>query len=118
MPFEKFIPSKKDVSGKNAPEAKMLKSGHISLNITAYEKYLKGATHVELYYDSITKKIGLIGKKYGTKAAFKLRSVGKGKSTYRVNANPLIEHYGLRVTAKTTLKIMWNAQESMLELSF
>ena len=118
MPFEKFVPSQKAGGAQKNPEAKMLKGGQISLNGPAYEKYLKGSTHVELYYDSITKKIGLKGKKYGTKAAFKLRSVGKGKSTYRVNATPLIDHYSLRITGKVPLNMAWNEVDSLLELSF
>ena len=118
MAFEKFIPSQSLGLAHKVPEAKMLKGGQISLNSIAYEQYLKGATHVELYYDQIARKIGLKGKKYGTKAAFKLRSVGKGKSTYRVNATALIEHYKLRVESKTSLQISWDSAENMLELTF
>lgn len=118
MAFEKFIPSQSFGLAHKVPEAKMLKGGQISLNSIAYEQYLKGATHVELYYDQIARKIGLKGKKYGTKSAFKLRSVGKGKSTYRVNATALIEHFKLRVESKTTMQISWNTTENMLELAF
>jgi hypothetical protein len=118
MAFEKFVPSQSLGLAHKVPEAKMLKGGQISLNSIAYEQYLKGATHVELYYDQVARKIGLKGKKYGTKAAFKLRSVGKGKSTYRVNATALIEHYKLRVESKTSLRISWDSTENMLELAF
>ena len=118
MPFEKFVPSQKTVGTQKNPEAKMLKGGQISLNGPAYEKYLKGSTHVELYYDPVTKRIGLKGKKYGTKAALQLSSVGKGKSTYRVNATPLIEHYNLRITGKVPLQMGWNEAENLLELTF
>ena len=83
MPFEKFVPSQKTVGTQKNPEAKMLKGGQISLNGPAYEKYLKGSTHVELYYDPVTKRIVLKGKKYGTKAALKFGPVAKGKSTFR-----------------------------------
>ena len=117
MPFEKFVPEKKSTAVKKPAEAKILKGGQISLNATAYEEFLKGATHVELFYDAEAKKIGLKPKKYGTKAAFKLRVVGRNKATYRINAQPLIEHYKLVSGSKTSVAPAWNNSEGMLELS-
>ena len=49
----------------------------------------------------------------GAGAAF----VGKGKSTYRVNAKPLIEHYGVKVEKKLTVTPKWNKSEGLLELA-
>jgi len=117
MPFEKFVPTKKRVAAVKPPIAKMLKGGQISLNQAAYEQYLKGATHIELYFDPSVKKIGLQPKKYKTKAAFKLRAVGKNKSTYRVNAKPLVEHYNIKLATKVTMTPSWNSGENLLELS-
>jgi len=117
MAFEKFVPVKKSNAAQKPPEIKLLKGGQISLNASAYDSFLKGATHVELYYDPSGKKIGLKPKKYGTKVAFKLRAVGKGKSTYRVNAKQFIEHYKIHVGGKTAVKPAWNNSESLLELS-
>ena len=51
MSFEKFMPKQKKLTAAKPPQVKMLKGGQISLNATAYKEYLKGATHVELYYD-------------------------------------------------------------------
>lgn len=117
MSFEKFIPKQKKLAATKPPQVKMLKGGQISLNATAYKEYLKGATHVELYYDSSAKKIGLQPKKYGTKATYKLKAVGKGKATYRINAKPLIEHYNLKIGGKIKLTPAWNSSENLLELS-
>ena len=117
MSFEKFMPKEKKLTVTQPPQVKMLKGGQISLNATAYQEYLKGATHVELYYDQSAKKIGLQPKKYGTKATYKLRAVGKGKSTYRINAKPLIEHYDLKIGNKVKLTPAWNSSENLLELS-
>ena len=118
MSFEKFVPPKKLKEIVKPPSAKMLKGGQISLNDSAYLQFLKGSRHVELYYDSTAKKIGLKPKKYGTKIAFKIRSVGKGKATYRINAKPLIEYYDIKLSGKTDLSLNWNAKDDLLELSF
>jgi len=117
MAFEKFVQKKKSRAVPKPPAVKVLKGGQISLNSAAYEQYLKGATHIELYYDSSSRKVGLQAKKYKTKSAFKLRAVGKTKSTYRVNAKPLVEHYGIKLGAKITVTPAWNSSENMLELS-
>ena len=117
MSFEKFIPEKKRTDIGKPPQAKVLKGGQISLNSSAYEQYLKGATHIELYYDTAQKKIGLQPKKYQTKSAFELRSVGKNKSIYRVNAKLLIEHYGLAPDPKIAITPSWNSSENLLELA-
>ncbi|UCH10420.1 MAG: hypothetical protein JSU61_00565 [Fidelibacterota bacterium] len=117
MPFEKFVPAKKATKAQKAPVVKMLKGGQISFNAAAYEQYMKGATHIELYYDSTSKKIGLQPKKYKTKAAFKIRTVGKGKATYRVNAKPLVEHYDIRLEEKVALTPTWNDAENLMELT-
>ena len=117
MSFEKFIPLKEPGAAPKPPAAKVLKGGQISLNSAAYEQYLKGATHIELYYDPSSKKIGLQPKKYKTKAAFKLRAVGKNKTTYRVNAKPLIEHYGITLSSKVSATPAWNSAQNLLELT-
>ena len=117
MPFEKFVPEKKTKTVQKPPVVKILKGGQISFNAPAYEQYLKGATHIELYFDSTSKKIGLMPKKYKTKAAFKIRTVGKGKSTYRVNAKPLVEHYDIRLEEKIALTPTWNDSENLMELT-
>lgn len=118
MSFEKFVPPKKLKEVVKPPSAKMLKGGQISLNHSAYLQYLKGSSYVELYYDAAAKKVGLKPKKYGTKIAFKIKSVGKGKATYRINAKPLIEYYGIKLSGKTDLSLDWNAKDELLELSF
>lgn len=117
MTFEKFMPAKKSKVTLKPPIAKVLKGGQISLNSEAYEQYLKGATHIELYYDPSSKKIGMQPKKYKTKAAFKFRAVGKNKATYRVNAKPLLEHYNIQLGAKVTVTPSWNSSDNLLELS-
>ncbi len=117
MSFEKFVPVKKLRAAPKPPAAKVLKGGQISLNSAAYEQFLKGATHIELFYDPSSKKIGLQAKKYKTKAAFKLRAVGKNKSTYRINAKPLVEHYNIKLSAKISATPSWNSAENMLELT-
>ncbi|MFB0516334.1 MAG: hypothetical protein ACETWG_07000 [Candidatus Neomarinimicrobiota bacterium] len=117
MSYEKFVPVKKGKVTQKPPVAKVLKGGQISLNSAAYEQYLKGATHLELYYDPSSKKVGLQPKKYKTKAAFKIRAVGKSKSTYRINAKPLIEHYDIKLGEKITVSPSWNSSENLLELS-
>jgi len=116
MSFEKFVPEKKIRAAPKPPAAKVLKGGQISLNSAAYEQFLKGATHIELYYDPSAKKIGLQPKKYKTKAAFKLHAVGKNKSTYRVNAKPLMEHYGVKLGTKVSVTPSWNSSQNLLEL--
>lgn len=117
MSYEKFVPVSKKTAVQKPPIAKVLKGGQISLNSATYEQFLKGATHIELYYDATSRKIGLQPKKYKTKAAFKLRVVGKGKSTYRVNAKPLMEHYNIQLGDKKTVSPTWNGKENLLELS-
>lgn len=117
MSYEKFIPLKKGGAAPKPPAAKILKGGQVSLNSAAYEQYLKGATHIELYYDPSSKKIGLQPKKYKTKATFKLNAVGKNKSTYRINAKPLIEHYGIKLSEKVSATLAWNSNQNLLELS-
>ncbi len=117
MSFEKFVPEKKLRAAPKPPDAKVLKGGQISLNSAAYEQFLKGATHIELYYDPSSKKIGLQPKKYKTKAAFKLHAVGKNKSTYRVNAKPLMEHYGVKLGTKVSVTPSWNSAQNLLELT-
>ncbi len=118
MSFEKFVPvKKKRGAAPKPPEAKVLKGGQISLNSAAYQQFLKGATHIELFYDSSSKKIGLQPKKYKTKATFKLRAVGKNKATYRINAKPLIEHYSIKLGAKVSAIPSWNSAENLLELT-
>lgn len=117
MSFEKFVPEKKRRAAPKPPVAKVLKGGQISLNSAAYEQFLKGATHIELYYDSSSKKIGLQPKKYKTKAAFKLHAVGKNKSTYRINAKPLMEHYGVQLGTKVSVTPSWNSGQNLLELT-
>ena len=81
MSFEKFVPTKKRGVAPKPPVVKVLKGGQISLNSAAYQQFLKGATHIELFYDSSLKKIGLQPKKYKTKPAF---IAGYGKI---INAN-------------------------------
>ena len=118
MSFEKYFPSPKArIPIVRPPRSSVLKGGQISLNSSAYDKYLKGAKYVELYYDASAMKIGLKPKKYPVKAGFPLRVVGKGKSTYRVNAKPLFAHYGVRVDKKFTITPKWNKSESLLELA-
>jgi len=117
MSFEKFVPTKKRGAAPKPPEVKVLKGGQISLNSAAYQQFLKGATHIELFYDPSLKKIGLQAKKYKTKAAFKLRAVGKNKSTYRINAKPLVEHYNIKLSAKISVTPSWNSAENLLELT-
>ncbi len=117
MSFEKFVPEKKRGAAPKPPEAKVLKGGQISLNSAAYQQFLKGATHIELLYDPSSKKIGLRPKKYKTKATFKLRAVGKNKSTYRINAKPLVEHYNIKLSAKISATPSWNSAENLLELT-
>ncbi|MFC1583689.1 hypothetical protein ACFL4U_03285 [Candidatus Neomarinimicrobiota bacterium] len=116
MPYEKFVPAAKKTAVPKPPIAKVLKGGQISLNSEAYKQFLKGATHIELYYDPSSRKIGLQPKKYKTKAAFKIRVVGKGKSTYRINAKPLMEYYNIQLGEKKTVSPTWNGKESFLEL--
>ena len=118
MPFEKYSrPKKGRKPVAKPPRASVLKGGQISLNSSAYEEYLKGAKYVELYYDASARKIGLKPKKYPVKAGFPLRVVGKSKSNYRVNAKPLIEHYGIKVEKKLTVTPRWNNSETLLEIS-
>lgn len=117
MAFEKFVAEKKRPTSGKAPLAKVLKGGQISLNSSAFDQYLKGATHIELYYDSSNRKIGLQPKKYKTKAAFKIRVVGKNKSTYRIYAKPLIEHYGIQLSSKISVTPTWNDAANLLELT-
>ncbi len=118
MSFEKFVPvKKKRGAAPKPPVVKVLKGGQISLNSEAYQQFLKGATHIELFYDPSLKKIGLQPKKYKTKAAFKLRAVGKNKSTYRINAKPLVEHYNIKLGAKVSATPSWNSAENLLELT-
>ena len=118
MPFEKYSPPKKGRKAvANPPKASVLKGGQISINSAAYKEYLKGAKYVELYYDASVKKIGLKPKKYPVKAGFPLRPIGKSKSAYRVNAKPLIEHYGIKVEKKLTVTPKWNKTEGLLELA-
>ena len=118
MPFEKYSPPRKGRKpvGK-PPKASVLKGGQISINSAAYKEYLKGAKYVELYYDATAAKIGLKPKKYPVKAGFPIKAVGKGKSTYRVNAKPLIEHHGVKVEKKLTVTPKWNKGEGLLELA-
>ena len=117
MSYEKFVPAKKHKTTAKPPVVKVLKGGQLSLNSAAYEQFLKGATYIELYYDPSSKKIGLQPKRYKTKAAFKLRAVGKNKSTYRVNAKPLIEHYSIKLDAKVSATPSWNNAQNLLELT-
>ena len=118
MPFEKYLrPRKGRKAVANPPKASVLKGGQISINSAAYIEYLKGAKYVELYYDASAMKIGLKPKKYPVKAGFPLRAVGKSKSAYRVNAKPLIEHYGIKVEKKLSVTPKWNKGESLLELT-
>ena len=117
MSFEKFTPKRGRTPVKKPPQAKILKGGLISFNSEAYQEYMKGATHVELFYDSARKRIGLRPKKYRTKSGFKLRAVGKNKSTYRINAKQLVQHYGIKPAGKTAVTPSWNNSESLLELS-
>ena len=118
MSFEKYSAPKKGRKpvGK-PPKASVLKGGQISINSAAYKEYLNGAKYVELYYDASATKIGLKPKKYPVKAGFELRPIGKSKSIYRVNAKPLIEHYGIKVEMKLTVTPKWNNSEGLLELS-
>ena len=117
MPYEKFSPPKKvRETAQKPPEAKILKGGQISLNSSAYEQYLKGAKHVELFYDPDARKIGLKPKKYATKAGFPIKAVGKGKATYRVNTKPLFEHYGIDAGDKRSVEANWNEGEGLLEI--
>lgn len=53
-----------------------------------------------MYYDSSAMRIGLMPKKYATKVGFLLRVAGKGKSNYRINSQPLFEHYGIKLDKK------------------
>ena len=118
MPFEKYAsPKKARKQITKPPKATLLQGGQISLNSTAYAEYLKGAKYIELYYDPESMKIGLKPKKYPVKAGFPLRAVGKGKSTYRVNAKPFIEHYEIKIAKKLTVTPQWNQSEGLLELA-
>ena len=118
MPFEKYSPPPKGRKPiVRPPRASVLKGGQISFNSSAYEEYLKGAKYVELYYDVSASKIGLKPKKYPVKAGISLRPIGKSKSIYRVNAKPLIDHYGVNVEKKLTVTPIWNKSEGLLELA-
>ena len=118
MPFEKYSPPPKGRKPiVRPPKASVLKGGQISLNSSAYEKYLQGAKYVELYYDASAKKIGLKPKMYPVKAGIPLKPIGKSRSIYRVNAKPLIEHFGIKVEKKTTVTPKWNKTEGLLELA-
>ncbi len=118
MPFEKYTPPKKGPKPvAKPPKASLLQGGQISLNSTAYAEYLKGAKYIELYYDPKAMKIGLKPRKYPLKSGFPLRVVGKGKSTYRVNAKPLMEHYDIKIAKKLTVTPQWNKSEGLLELA-
>ena len=118
MSFEKYSrPKKGRKPVAKSPKASILKGGQISINSAAYKEYLKGAKYVELYYDASATKIGLKPKKYPVKAGFPLTPIGKSKSIYRVNAKPLIEHYGIKVEKKLTVTPKWNKSGGLLELA-
>ena len=118
MPFEKYSPPKKGRKPvAKPPKASILKGGQISINSAAYNDYLKGAKYVELFYDASARKIGLKPKKYPVKAGFELRSIGKSKSIYRVNAMPLMQHYGFKIERILTVTPNWNKSEGLLELA-
>ena len=117
MPFEKYSPPKKGRKAiEKPPSAKILKSGIVSLNASAYKQFMPGAKFVELFFDSDARKIGLKPKKYPVKAGFPIKAVGKGKATYRVNTKPLFERYGIEVHEKKTVKPVWNGAEGLLEI--
>lgn len=118
MPFVKYIAPKKGRKPvARPPKVNVLQGGQISLNSVAYAEYLKGAKYIELYYDPKAMKIGLKPKKYPVKTGFPLKVVGKGKSTYRVYAKPLMEHYDIKIAKKLTVTPQWNKSEGLLELA-
>jgi len=118
MPYEKFAPPKKGRKvAPMPPQVKVLKGGIVSLNAPAYEEFLRGAKHVELFFDADAKKIGLKPKKYPTKAGFPIKAVGKGKATYRVNIKPLFEHYGIDAGDKRSVEANWDESEGLLEIA-
>ncbi len=74
------------------------------------------AKFAELFYDSDMNKIGLMPKKYPTKSGLPIRSVGKSKSTYRVNTKFLVEHYNITINSKKIIAPVWNEGEGLLEI--
>jgi len=118
MPFEKYSPPSKGRKPiAKPPKASILKGGQISLNSSAYEDYLKGAKYVELYYDAAAMKMGLKPKKYSVRAGVPLRSIGKNKSIYSINAKPLFEQYGIKIDKKIAVTPKWNKSEGLLEIA-
>ena len=108
MPYQKYNPSKASKVSARPPRVSVSKTGLISINKTAYQEHMKGSNHVESFYDSAAKKIGIRPKKYKTRDDIKLSVIGKKKETYRVNGNKFLKSFGVSLSGSVRTTPTWD----------
>ena len=116
MAYETYVPQRgRAASGK--PVIRILKNGDLSVSPMVQKEFFKGASHVELLYDSRTKKVGLKPRKKPTKASYKLRPSPQGGNRYYVSAGSFLEHYGIGAKKARTHEASWNKRAGVAEFS-
>ena len=115
MPFETYIPQRGPSSGKST--VRILKSGDISVSPGAYDEWFDGANHVELLYDSRSKKVGLRPRRKPTKASYKLRESAQGGRRRYVSGSQFLGTVGVKVNKARSFDAKWNAAEKLVEFS-
>ena len=114
MNYNKYRPSAQQKRTARPPHISVSPAGLISINRSAYLEHLKGATHVELFYDSDASKIGLRPKKYKTKDGLKLTIVGKQKTSYRINGKPFFKAFGIALDSSRKGTPVWDKDSELL----
>lgn len=97
------------------PAVNVGKKGYFSLNAMCVEKYAKDCTHVELFYDDVSKKIGLKPIKTVTTHAIPL-NIKPGSHYATISAASFFKYFNLSAITQDIYPVEWNKVEKMIEL--
>ncbi len=110
MPFEKFIPARKQKS----PQASVKRTGTISLDIAfAHQTGLQEARFVTLHFDSQKRLIGIRAADPKEEGAVRMSHRTRVAS---VRARPLFQAYGIALEETARVPVSFDEAEGMLVL--
>lgn len=115
MPFETYVPQRGRGAGNST--IRILKSGVISISPGAYDEWFGGANHVELLFDSRSKKVGLKPRRKPTKASYKLRESAQGGRRRYISGGQFLSTYDVSVSKAKSYDAQWNDSEKLVEFS-
>ena len=111
MPFEKFVPTRK----QKPPQAAVKKTGTISLDLAFARQFgLGDSGFVTLHFDAQERRIGLRSADAKEEGAVRFSQRTRVAS---VRARPLFQAYGITLEATERVPVFYDEQEKMLVLA-